>query len=251
MLWRSWDKQHNLHCTCPWKDKLMWLHKEDAETSWSICRSRSAFVAIQSLFAIPAKVTPSISQFSIPDMTLPRADVELKGHERQITIWMYLQVRNLSHFMLPVEVSYFNKPSSLGNVLPIQQHDILFPEWHEYMPGKFSIAKEAVLVSPKGLASSEQPLTAIFCCPPGEGRNMYGWAPSDLYHFTPSFRAELLLLDLLPPDFPMPWDTMFKTAVFKWLRQRLRRQWVLQDSLLPFHTMKYDCLPGSVSRKAR
>lgn len=68
------------------------------------------------------------------------------------------------------------------------------------MAGKFSIAKEAVLVSPKGLASSELPFTAIFCCPPGEGRNMYGWALSDLYCFTPSFRAELLLQDQLSPD---------------------------------------------------
>lgn len=52
-------------------------------------------------------------------------------------------------------------------------------------------------VSPKDLASSELTLTAIFCCPPGEGKNVYGWAPSDLYDFTPSSRPELLLLDML------------------------------------------------------
>lgn len=86
MLWGSWDKQHNLHCTCLWKDKLILLHKEDAETFWSVYKSKSAIVAKQNLFAIPAKVTPSVSQFSISDMTLPRADVEFKGHERQITI---------------------------------------------------------------------------------------------------------------------------------------------------------------------
>jgi len=59
--------------------------------------------------------------------------------------------------------------------------------------------RELCCVSPKGLASSELILTAIFCCPPGEGRNMDGWALSDLYRFTSSSGAELLLLDLFCP----------------------------------------------------
>lgn len=77
------------------------------------------------------------------------------------------------------------------------------------MYGREIVHSQGHCVNAKGFASSELTLTAIFCCPPGEGRNMQWRTRSDLYRFLVCTGAELLP-DLLHQA-PVLQETLFKS----------------------------------------
>lgn len=177
------------------------------------------FETRQSLFTSPINVTLSMSQFSIPDMSLPRAAVELKRSKRQTATWKYLQVRNLSHFIFSTKALNFNPLFSHDNALSTQRHHRLFPGWLEYMAGKFSRAKQAVLRLSQGFNIKWTDLNSNILLPP-RGRKKHVWMGSEwpgplhpqLQNWTSSSR----------PAVPLClWEMMFKTALFKVQRQRL------------------------------
>lgn len=115
------------------------------------------------------------------------------------------------------------------------------------MYGRDILHSQRYCVNAKGFASSELTLTAIFCCPPGEGRNMQWRTRRDLYGFLVLTAAELL------PDLLQQAQSTGKQRLKSLKDRAVEVVDAVRLLTVTSHTelLSYDCSPGRMSGKVR